>query len=531
MSTGWSKKKFYVTAPIFYANAKPHIWNAYTGFIADLYARGKRMLGYDVKFLMGTDENGQKMTQEAEKAWMSVSAFLDSIAGQHKQMRDDCRMSYTDFIRTTEERHHTFVKKMLQKTYDNWDIYQWTYVGKYCIWCEGFKKDADLVEEDWKLVCPDHGTVPQEIDEKNWFFALSDYQEKLEQFFKDSPDFCSPDFRFNEIKNFVAWWLEDFSISREWSSFWITLPFDDDSVTYIRFDALYNYLTVCQWWDEEFRTDWEVIHVLGKDISRFHSIFWPAMLMSVWESLPDKEIINGFLTVDGKKMSKSIGNTLYTDQLIEEYGRDALVYYLFVDIKIGNDWDFSHDRFEDTKENVLKKAWWNLVSRVVTLAKKNEVDRVEITQAMLDHITQFAEKEWHELTWLWSCVAWESPFDAIQEYLDTVDITHYLRERFHLVQFANKYIDTMQPWKTGKDDPKTTQQTLQLLLWLIKNLWIISAPFLIESFAKLKDIIQIDHPAWNRLHTDTTMENTEIFEEIMLLQQFDTKFGESKYLY
>jgi len=249
---------------------------------------------------------------------------------------------------------------MLQKTYDTWDIYQWEYEGLYCVGCEAFKKEWDLIDHEWKMVCPDHLKVPDSIKEKNRFFKLSSYENRLKEFYKENPKFAAPDFRSNEITSFIEQWLEDFSISREWSNFWIWLPFDDTSVTYIWFDALYNYLTVCQWWDEAFWNEWEVVHTLWKDIWRFHAIFWPAMLLSTWWKMPTREVINWFFTIDGQKMSKSLWNIFYPDELIAEHWRDSLVYYLFSDIKIWNDWDFSAVIwFKTIWCSSLMKYWMN----------------------------------------------------------------------------------------------------------------------------------------------------------------------------
>lgn len=230
-----------------------------------------------------------------------------------------------------------------------------------------------MIEKDGKLVCPDHLTVPDRIQEKNRFFKLSAYQSWLEDFYDSYPTFSVPAYRFNEIKSFVDQGLEDFSISREGSDFGVQLPFDQDSVTYIWFDALYNYLTVCQGEDIGFWEEGEVVHIIGKDIGRFHAIFWPAMLKSS-DHLPRletwKELIHGYFTVDGQKMSKSLGNVIHPIELIEEHGRDALVYYLFSDIKLGNDGDFSRERFTSTKESILKKGWGNLLARVIKMSQR-----------------------------------------------------------------------------------------------------------------------------------------------------------------
>lgn len=522
-----TNKKFYVTTPIYYANWLPHIGTAYTTLIADLLARTKRMVGYDVKFATWMDENGQKMTRTATEAGKGVMEFLDEIAGSFRSTWDAMDISYTDFIRTTEERHKEFVQLMLQKTHDAWDLYQWSYEWLYCVGCEAFKKEGDLVEHNGEMVCELHLKKPDGIKEKNWFFKLSAYEEKLKELYAQYPWFCVPEHRFNEIKSFVDQWLEDFSASRQGSDFGIPLPFDDESVTYIWFDALYNYLTVCQWGDEAYRNEWEVVHTLGKDIGRFHAIYWPAMLMSLWQQLPNKLIINWFFTVDGQKISKSLGNAIDPLELIEKHWRDALVYYLFSDIKIGNDGDFSWDRFETTKDAVLMKGRWNLVSRVVTLCKKNEVHNIEISdeQVQVFHARAIQEGAPEDLlcmiTWWFDC-------GILNKYIDWDNITGLMRDWYQLVQLGNKYVNDKEPWVVAKTDPESARVILSLLLWYIKWVALISAPFLTESFEKFKDIVQVDHAQRKVLKTDTTV---DWWSEIWSLQKFYTKFWESKYLY
>ncbi|EKE26523.1 MAG: methionyl-tRNA synthetase alpha subunit, partial [uncultured bacterium (gcode 4)] len=243
------KKKFFITTPIYYANSVPHIGHAYSSLIADVIARYKRDNWFDVKFSTWVDENWQKMVNAAKEKWISIMEFLDDIATKQKAVWDWIDISYTDFIRTTELRHHEFVSKVLQKTYEAWDIYKWEYEWLYCVWCEAFKKETDLTP-DW--LCPDHLKKPEHIKEKNYFFKLSKYQKQLEDFYLNNPDFTIPNNRFKEMQSFLKEWLEDFSISRETNKFWIPLPFDPSQVTYVWYDALLNYLTVCQNWAEDF---------------------------------------------------------------------------------------------------------------------------------------------------------------------------------------------------------------------------------------------------------------------------------------
>lgn len=540
-------KRCYITTPIYYANGGPHIGTTYTTLIADVLARSKRILWYQVKFTTGTDENGQKMKQTAESEGKQVMEYLDEIEVLFRNAWEELQISYTDYIRTTHPTHHAFVQTILEEALAKDHVYQWEYEGMYCLWCESFKKDSDLIEHEWNMVCPDHLTAPDVIKEKNRFFRLSNFEEKLKEFYKKHEKFAQPWFRYNEVTSFVEQWLEDFSISREGSDFGIRLPDnfqDPNSVVYIWFDALYNYLTTCLYpWDftknwqsisgeKDDMTFWhdaEVIHTIGKDISRFHAVYRPAMLMSSEYKIPDTEIINGFFTVDGQKMSKSLGNKIDPLELIAEHGRDALVYYLFSDIKIGNDGDFSRDRFSSTKENVLLKWWGNLVSRVSKLCGKYEI--WSASTSWLARLRGLAEKEWGEsnrLRWLFSAF---DP-DVIEEYLKSADYMTYLRDRFQLVQLGNQYMQQSEPWVKIKD-PITEQEAredLQTLLRLMKNLALLSSPFLIEWFEKIQQIINIQHPDWQSFQTFENEEDAEWtakkFQSLFELEQFDVEFGE-----
>ncbi|GHV24915.1 hypothetical protein FACS1894176_02240 [Bacteroidia bacterium] len=381
------KKKFFVTTPIYYANGLPHIGHANSSFIADFYARWKRLLGYEVKFSTGLDENGQKMVEKAESEGKNVLEFLDEIAEGSVKVWKELDISYTDFIRTTDSDHHAFVQSVLKKIYEKdsshepplaplykggADIYLGEYSGLYCVGCEAFKNPRDLTLEG---LCPDHLTKPEVISEKNRFFNLKKYNQFLEEFQKKNEHFVEPEHRFNEVKAFVKSGLENFSISREnqHTGIGIPLPWDEKQVTYVWFDALLNYITVCyrngengKFWDE----DTEILHVLGKDIVKFHATYRPAMLESADFRQPDKEFVTGYLTVDGQKMGKSLGNVLDPLQIANDYDRDALVFYLLYDVAIGLDGDFSWERFKGTWEKMLIGGWGNLVNRVASLGKK-----------------------------------------------------------------------------------------------------------------------------------------------------------------
>jgi methionyl-tRNA synthetase len=296
------KKPFFVTTPIYYSNGIPHIGHSYASIIADVIARYRRMEGFEVKFSTGVDENSQKVVEKAAEAGQGIMEYADSMAAEHRAVWDGLDISYTDFIRTTEKRHHDLVREVLQKTYDSGDIYEGVYEGFYCVGCEAFKKPSDLTSEG---LCGDHLKKPEVIKEKNWFFRLSKYQQKLLKFYEEHPDFVLPKNRFNEVIEFLKQEeLEDLSISRETNTFGIPLPFDESQVTYVWYDALLNYVTVCRGGDERF---WPAdLHVVGKDIIRFHAVYWPAMLMAAKMELPKNILATGHFTIDGQKISKSL---------------------------------------------------------------------------------------------------------------------------------------------------------------------------------------------------------------------------------
>ena len=512
-------KPFHITTPIYYANAKIHMGNVYTAIMADVIARYKRVLWYDVSLSTGTDENGQKMVQAAEREGQSVKDFLDEKSALTRQVLDDCEISYTDFIRTTEKRHYIFVQSVLQKTYDNGDIYQGDYEWLYCVGCEAFKKESDLIASplskgEWGgFVCPDHQTAPQIIKEKNRFFRLSKYQSRLEQYFADHPDFLTPDYRYNEVKAFVAGGLEDFSISRAGNPIGIPLPFDPSSVTYIWYDALLNYLTVCvDHYDDTGNpifNDYASVmnHTLGKDIARFHAIYRVGMLMAAWleDYLPKREYIGGFFTVDGQKMSKTIGNTIYADELCRDYDRDAMVFYLLYDIPYGADGDFSRERFRNAYTGMLMGGWGNLVSRVTKLAEKQGITEAIYNPTKNSFLTE-ANALGQALT------PWSIDIAYIETLIDRWETNTLLKERYALVGETNKYMQDTAPWTKLKDEVTKDDgiADLQHLLRVIKQLGLISAPFLTHGWTKLQTILGSDE-----LSAVTTLATSTWFVDLL----------------
>src|ERR1044072_5443348 len=315
--------RYYLTTPIYYVNAAPHIGHAYTTIAADALVRHHRQRGEETFFLTGTDENASKVYRVAEERGLDPKAYVDEIGEQWKELPGRVDAEYDFFIRTSDEGHHHVVQEFLKRIYDNGDIYQDVYSGLYCVQCEEFKNEADLVDG----LCPEHGVAPERIEETNWFFRLSAYQEALLAIYDERPDFVLPRFRYNEARSFIAGGLQDFSISRAGQDWGIPLPWDESQVAYVWADALVNYLSaltyarpgadlVPEFWPA-------VRHLLAKDILRFHCVFWPAMLLAAGYDVPQQLFVHGYLQLDDRKISKSVGNVIDPLDLIDVYGADA----------------------------------------------------------------------------------------------------------------------------------------------------------------------------------------------------------------
>ncbi len=506
-------KKFLITTPIYYPNGYPHIGHAYSSFIADFYARYKRLLGYEVKFSTGNDENSQKIIQQAEAEGREVMEYLDAMGKKWEEVRKHLQISYTDFIRTTQENHKKLVQEMLQKSYDKWDIYEGEYKGYYCVGCEWFKTEKDLIEKDGEMVCPDHLKKPDLITEKNRFFRLKNYEDNIKKFYLANPEFLIPEYRFNEMKSFVNNGLEDFSVSRETNKFGIPLPFDPSQVTYVRYDALFNYVTVSKdawFWNDET----EVVHILGKDIARFHSIFRPAMLMSVEEKLPNKEFITGFFTVDGQKMSKSLGNVIDPVKVVDDYDRDAVIFNLLYDVPIGADGDFSIERLANLYDSMLIGWRGNLVNRVTSLCKK-----YWITSGKFNKQKRQIFKENNESKLLYYFEEWRDGNKIEEQYLRRAEIKWYLDDRYQLIQRANEYITATEPRAKYKHEETKAEAIadLQFLLYIVKNIALFSAPVLINGFKKIQAIF--GNEALNTIDSTVNTEHST-FKEVFDLEDF-----------
>ncbi len=454
-------ERFYLTTPIYYVNDKPHIGHAYTTIIADTLARWRRGRGEDVVFLTGTDEFAQKTVDAAKKAGEEVHVYTDRMAETWRSTWEKLGISNTDFIRTTEKRHIETVKDIWARADAAGDIYRDQYEGWYCKGHEAFMNEDELVDG----VCPEHKTKPEWVSEENYFFRLSKYQKPLLDFYETHGEFVAPANRFNEVKSFVANGLEDISISREKRDWGIPVPNDPGQVIYVWFDALVNYISAVgieQW--EEHPAD---IHAMAKDIIRFHAVIWPAMLMSAGLPLPGQVIAHGFFTIDGTKISKSLGNVIDPLDMANKYGNDALRYFLLREIPFGADGDFSELKLKERYNGDLANGLGNFAARVLTLAEKTPLARVK---PELDF-----EKEIREME------------RVVQEKLGEFKFSDALAAIWSAISFGDRFVNDKKIWEM-KEGPARTQ-ALANLVSLLGAAASSLAPFMPETAGKIKNAL------------------------------------------
>ncbi len=456
--------KKYFTTPIYYVNDKPHIGHAYCTLATDTLVRyWRQKIGTEnVLFVTGTDENSQKTVDAAAKAGQEIHEYLDEMAAIWKETWQTIGISFDDFIRTTEPRHIKTVTDIFQKIYAKGDIYKGKYVGKYCTGCETFLKDSELDENGH---CPAHRKAPQILEEDNYFFRLSNYETPLLKRFEEDPNFLLPESRRNEILSFIRSGLEDVSISRETAEFGIPLPLDEKHKIYVWFDALINYISALS---TEGRKDFwsEATHIIGKDITRFHSVIWPAMLMSA-DISPAKEVFaHGFFTIDGVKMSKSLGNVISPVDLSEKFGNDALRMGLLSSFEFGNDGDFSLGNFAQFYETQLAGGVGNLFNRVIVLIHKfMDGRRPQASEKKDRHWNRFCEK------------------------MENKQIRQAIEIFFDLVDTANQTLNKTEVWKLAKIDLPAAEKVFGDLLGNLTVLTKMSEILLPESHQAMSDMI------------------------------------------
>jgi methionyl-tRNA synthetase len=458
-----SGEKFYVTTPIYYINDKPHIGHALTTIVADVLARWRRGQGDDVLFLTGTDENSEKTVDAAKKSGEEIVAYTDRLAAVWESTWAKLGISNTDFIRTTETRHINTVRDLWGRIDAAGDIYKGTYEGLYCKGCEEFKKEDELVDG----LCPEHNVAPELVSEDNYFFRLSKYEKPLADFYAAHPDFVMPGNRFEEVKSFVEHGLEDISISRESREWGIPVPNDETQKIYVWFEALMNYVSAvgADWW-ESHPSD---IHAVGKNILRFHAVIWPAMLLSAGLPLPGQVIANGFLTIGGTKISKSLGNGVNPLDLTAKYGVDALRYFLLREVPFGEDGDFSEAKMKDRYNSDLANGLGNFAARVLTLAEKEEFGAVKLDPAFEAEIS----------------VARRTAFAKMNEF----KFHESLMAIWALIAFGDHYVNEEKLWAIADADIRKAKLGNALLL--LEAIATALVPFLPEASHKI--LVAIEH--------------------------------------
>ncbi len=492
------KKKFFITTAIDYVNNLPHIGTAYEKIGADVVARFKRLDGLQVHFLMGNDEHSVNVKREAEARGMEPGRYCDLMAEEFRAIWKKLNISYDDFIRTSEPRHFQAVRELFQKIYDRGDIYQDRYQGWYCESCEAFYKDKDLAEGQ----CPVHQREPRWIEEENYFFALSRYQERLLKLIEDSPRFISPEIRRNEILNLIRGGLEDVSISRSSFDWGIPLPVKDGQIAYVWFDALINYISAVGYGQDEecFRQHWPAdIHVIGKDITRFHCVIWPAMLMAAGVEVPRMVFGHGFVYLKGEKMSKTLGNVVEPLQVVDRFGADPLRYYLLREGSFGRDGNFVWENFIDRYNNDLANDLGNLLNRTMNMIRSYQEGAISAPSK-----TGEPEKKLQSTA--------VSALGDVRKYLDEgggdINFHEAISRIWEVVREANRYLDRKAPWKLKKEGKEKevatvlyfTAESLRIVSLLLspfmpgtgREIWRQlgleeTLPFAEQNFAALKD--------------------------------------------
>lgn len=462
------KKSYYISTAIAYTSGKPHIGNTYEIVLADAIARFKRYQGYDVYFQTGTDEHGIKIEEKAKEANVSPKEFVDSVAKEIRTIWDLMNTSYDRFVRTTDSHHEKVVQHIFKRMYENGDIYKGEYKGLYCTPCESFWTESQLVDGK----CPDCGREVSLQTEEAYFFRLSKYQDRLEKYIEEHPDFIQPVSRKNEmINNFIKPGLQDLCVSRTSLKWGIPVDFDDKHVVYVWLDALTNYITNIGYdvenETEEFKKRWPAdLHLIGKDIIRFHSIYWPCFLWSLGLELPKKIFGHPWLLMNDDKMSKSRGNVIYADDLVKEFGVDAVRFYLLHEIPFSSDGNITYELVIDRINGELANVLGNLVQRTISMGNKyfeghisNKKVQETIDSEFLAHISSLNQ--------------------VVSEKMEELQISDAITEIFQLLRLSNKYIDETMPWVLAKEDSK--QDRLETVLYHLLESIRVSA-VLLESF-------------------------------------------------
>ena len=486
-----SRQTYYVTTPIYYVNDRPHIGHAYTTLACDVLARFKRLDGVDVQFLTGTDEHGQKVEKSAEAAGKDPQAFTDEMSGNFRHLAEAMNFSYDDFIRTTEARHIRSCQALWQKLVDNDEIYLGSYSGWYAVRDEAFYGEDELTETaDGRRLAPS-GAPVEWVEEPSYFFRLSNWAGRLLAFYEANPDFILPESRRNEVVSFVKGGLKDLSVSRTSFRWGVPVPNDPDHIMYVWLDALTNYITALGYPDADaalFRTFWPAdLHMVGKDILRFHAVYWPAFLMAAGIAPPKRVFAHGWWTNEGQKISKSLGNIIDPFLLVQRYGLDQTRYFLLREVPFGNDGDFSHRAMLQRVNADLANDFGNLAQRTLSLIQQNCAGQVPTPGPLGSDDAALIARAVGLL-------------DSLRGEVDRQQFHLALTHIWEVVGAANRYIDEQAPWTLKKTDRARMETVLYVLAEVIRRLAILVSPVMPAAAARLLDQLAIPPERRNFAH-------------------------------
>ena len=474
-------KNFYITTPIYYPSAKPHMGHAYSSIIADFFARFKRIDGYKVHFLTGTDEHGLKIQRSAEKKGIDTLEFCNEISQTFRDLSKTLNLTNTDFIRTTEKRHQESVQYLWKELEKNDDIYLSKYSGWYSVSDEAFYNEDEIEEIDGKKIAILSKSSVEWIEEESYFFRLSKWQQPLLDYYKNNPDFIAPESRKNEVVSFVKGGLKDLSVSRKTFSWGIKVPDNNEHIIYVWLDALTNYISALNYPNKEdklYKEFWPAnIHLIGKDILRFHAVYWPAFLLAAKIELPKKVYGHGWILSDNEKMSKSKGNILDPLEIINQYGLDPLRYYLIKEVSFGNDGNISQERLEDCINSDLANNFGNLCQRVTAFAIKN-------CNSKVPNDIKFNDEDFIILN------KYKDNLANIRDKIDDQNINFYIDYIVKSLFEANKYFNDQEPWKK-KDDQVRLNTIVYTTLEIVRKISFMLFPIIPESSLKALQIFNI----------------------------------------
>jgi len=477
-------KSYYVTTPIYYVNDAPHIGHAYTTLACDVLARFKRLDGFDVRFLTGTDEHGQKVEKSAAKAGIDPQAFTDKVSQNFRDLADHMNYSHDDFIRTTEERHKVSCQELWNRLIERGEIYLGSYAGWYAVRDEAYYAESETEKTpDGTRIAKASGAEVEWVEEPSYFFRLSAWGDRLLEHYERNPDAVLPKTRLNEVTSFIKGGLEDLSVSRTSFGWGIPVPGDDAHIMYVWLDALTNYITAVGFPDQEsplYKQFWPAdLHMVGKDILRFHAVYWPAFLMAAELDPPKRVFAHGWWTNEGQKISKSLGNVIDPIELTERYGLDQVRYFLLREVPFGNDGDFSHRAMVNRMNGELANDLGNLAQRVLSMIAKNCEGQVPDPAVHGNADDEALLGQAYGL------------LDEVRGHLDVQAFHEALEAVWRVVRDANGYVDAQAPWKLKKEDPARMAAVLWTLAETVRLLGLVLQPFMPDSTARMLDQLSL----------------------------------------